>query len=84
MQLEDSKEFKCSSDHDKFWRDDAHKLLTRWEDMKQYPPRLSLGIVRTQQAQEPLRTDVTVNGVEPELKIRMIAPPYSGIKNIIL
>ena len=77
-------EFKRSSDQDKFWRDDAHKLLTQWEDMRQYPPHLSLVIVRTQDAWEPLRTDVTVNGVEPELKILMIAPPYSGIKNIIL
>ena len=78
MKLEDSEKFKCSSDHDKFWRDDAYKLLTQWEDMRQYPPHLSLGIVRTQQAQEPLRTDVTVKGVKPELQIRMIAPPYSG------
>ena len=69
---------KCSSESDKFWRDHAHKLLKRWEGMKQYPPRLSMEILRTQQAQEPLRTDVTVNGVEPELKIRMIAPPYLG------
>ena len=70
---------KCSGDCDKFWRDCAHKLLKRWEDMKQYPPRLSLEIVRAGNAQEPLRTDVTVTGVEPELEIRMIAPPYLGL-----
>ena len=69
---------KCCGDSKKFWNDRAYKVLKQWEDMKQYPPRLSLEIVRTQQAQEPLRTDVTVNGVEPELKIRMIAPPYLG------
>ena len=69
---------KCSGDFDEFWRNRAHKLLKQWEDMKQYPPRLSLEVVRTQQAREPLRTDVTVNGVEPELKIRVIAPQYSG------
>ena len=69
---------KCSCDSDQFWRDRAHKLLKQWEDMKQYPPRLSLEILRTQQAWEPLRTDVTVNGVKPELKIRIIAPPYLG------
>ena len=69
---------KCSGDFDEFWRNHAHKLLKQWEDMKQYPPRLSLEILRTQQAQEPLRTDVKVNGVKPELKIRVIAPPYSG------
>ena len=61
-----------------FWRDHAYKVLKQWEDMKQYPPRLSLEILRTQQARESLRTDVTVNGVEPELKIQVIAPPYSG------
>ena len=69
---------KCSSDSDQFWQDRAHKLLKQWEDMKQYPPRLSLEILRTENAQEPLRTDVTVNGVETELKFRMVAPPYSG------
>ena len=69
---------KCSGNFDEFWQDRAHKLLTRWEDMKQYPPRLSLEILRTQQAQEPLRTDVKVNRVKPELKIRMIAPPHLG------
>ena len=69
---------KCSGDSDEFWRDHALKLLKQWEDMRQYPPRLSLEILRAQDAWEPLRTDVTVNGVEPELKIRMIAPPYSG------
>ena len=69
---------KCSGDSNEFWRDHAYKLLKQWEDMKQYPPRLSLEILRTQQAHKRLRTDVTVNGVEPELKIRMIAPPYLG------
>ena len=69
---------KCSGDSDEFWRNRAHKLLKRWEDMKQYPPRLSLEIQRTQDARKRLRTDVKVNGVEPELKVRMIAPPYSS------
>ena len=69
---------KCSGDSNEFWQDHAHKVLKRWEDMKQYPPHLSLEILRTQHAQKRLRTDVTVNGVEPELKIRMIAPPYLG------
>ena len=69
---------KCSGDSDEFWRDHAHKVLKRWEDMKQYPPRLSLEILRTQQARELLRTVILLNGVEPELKIQIIAPPYSG------
>ena len=69
---------ECSGDSDKFWQEDAHKLLKRWEDIKQYPPRLSLEILRTQHAQKRLSTDVIVNGVEPELKIRMNAPPYLG------
>lgn len=72
---------KCPGycDSDEFWRDHAHKLLKQWEDMKQYPPRLSLEILRAQDARKPLKTDVAVNGVEPELTIRMIAPPiYSG------
>ena len=46
--------------------------------MRQYPPRLSLEILRAENAQEPLRTVVTVNGVKPKLRIRMIAPPYLG------
>ena len=69
---------KCSSDSDECWQDHAHKLLKQWEGMNQYPPRLSLQILRTEDAWKPLRTDVTVDGVEPELKIRMIAPPYLG------
>ena len=68
----------CSGDSVEFWQDHAYKLLKRWEDMKQYPPRLSLEILRTQDARKHLRTDVKVNGVKPELKIRMIAPPYSS------
>ena len=49
------------------------------EELHQYPPRLTLEITRTQNAQEHLKTDVTMNGVEPELKIELIASCPSGI-----
>lgn len=42
------------------------KILQELENFKQYPPRLSLEIFRSQHAQEHLRTDVTITGVEPQ------------------
>ena len=70
---------KYSGDASEFWKITAPKMLKRLEDLKQYPPRLSLKITRTQRAQEHLRTVVTVNGVEPQtestqLSIELVAP----------
>ena len=69
---------KCSGDVAKFWNTTAPKMLRQWEELKQYPPRLSLKITRTQRAQEHLKTVVTVNGVEPQtetqLNIELVAP----------
>lgn len=58
---------------DEFWRN-AYITLQQWEKLKQYPPYLSLEIMRTQNACEHLRTDVTVKGVEPEVTIQISAP----------
>ena len=44
-----------------------HKIIQELENFKQYPPRLSLEILRSQHAREHLRTDVTITGVEPQL-----------------
>ena len=70
---------KCSGDLAKFWNTVAPKILQQWEELRQYPPRLSLKITRTQRAQEHLKTVVTVNGVEPlqkkkQLDIDLVAP----------
>ena len=62
-----------------FWRRKAYKVLKQLEELKQYPPRLTLEITRTQKVRENLKTDVLVNGVKPELKIELIAPCPSGI-----
>ena len=43
------------------------EILKQLEDLKQYPPRLSLEVFRSQHAQEHLETDVTINGIEPQL-----------------
>ena len=64
---------RCSGDLYEFWRN-AYKTLQQWEALKQYPPRLSLEITRTQNACEHLKTSVTVKGVEPELTINISAP----------
>ena len=63
----------------RFWRQQAYKILKQLEELNQYPPRLTLEITRTQNAREHLKTDITVNGVEPELKIELTAPCPSGI-----
>ena len=46
----------------------SSEILKQLEDLKQYPPRLSLEVFRSQYAREHLRTDVTINGIEPQLK----------------
>ena len=51
--------------------DDISSRLKQLEDDKQYPPRLSLEVVRSQHAREHLKTDVTINGIEPQLKCRL-------------
>ena len=38
-------------------------LLRRFEELKQYPPRLSLRIIRPHKVQQDLETEVTVKGV---------------------
>ena len=45
----------------------SSEILKQLEDFKQYPPRLSLEVFRSQHAQEYLETDVTMNGIEPQL-----------------
>ena len=42
------------------------EFLRGFEEVKQYPPRLSLRVVRTpHQVQQDLETVVTVDGVDP-------------------
>ena len=45
----------------------SSEILKQFEDLKQYPPRLSLEVFRSQHAQEHLETDVAINGIEPQL-----------------
>ena len=45
----------------------SNEILEQLENHKQYPPRLSLEVFRSQHAREHLRTDVTINGIEPQL-----------------
>ena len=68
---------ECSGDKDAFWQS-AYMRLERLETIMQYPPRLSLEITRTQYAREHLRTNITVNGVMPHLKIELAAPCPAG------
>ena len=46
----------------------SSEILKQLENHKRYPPRLSLEIFRSQHAREHLKTDVTINGIEPQLK----------------
>ena len=69
---------QCSADEDAFWRS-AYRRLQRLETIKQYPPRLSLEITRTQHAREHLRTNIAVDGVKPHLEIELAAPCTAGI-----
>ena len=48
------------------------KILEQLEDLKQYPPRLSLEVFRSQRAREHLMTDVKINGIEPQLICKLI------------
>ena len=45
----------------------SNEILEQLENHKQYPPRLSLEVFRSQHARKHLRTDVTVNGIKPQL-----------------
>ena len=49
----------------------SSEILKQLENHKQYPPRLSLEVFRSQHAWEHLRTDVTINGIEPQLKCQL-------------
>ena len=49
----------------------SSEILKQLENHKQYPPRLSLEVFRSQHAQEHLKTDVTINGIEPQLICRL-------------
>ena len=46
----------------------SSEILKQLENHKRYPPRLSLEVFRSQHAREHLKTDVTINGIEPQLK----------------
>lgn len=59
---------------DKFWRKKAYKILTQLEELQQYPPRITLEIIRSSNAREHLNTCVTVKGIEPELRVSVCAP----------
>lgn len=48
-------------------------LLQQLEEIKDYPPRLILEIVRTEVAQRHLMTDVVVKGVDPQLRTQIYA-----------
>ena len=47
------------------------EILKQLEDAKQYPPRLSLEVIRSQHAREHLRTDVTITGIKQQLSFRL-------------
>ena len=49
------------------------EILKKLENHKQYPPHLSLEVFRSQHAQEHLKADVTINGIEPQLKCQLFA-----------
>ena len=49
----------------------SNEILKWLENHKQYPPRLSLVVLRSQHAREHLRTDVTINGIEQQLKFTL-------------
>ena len=70
---------ECPGDEDAFWRS-AYRRLKRLEMIKQYPPRLSLEVTRTQYAQEHLSTKVMVNGVKPHLQTDLAAPCPIGMQ----
>ena len=53
------------------YRTDNSENLKQLENLKQYPPRLSLEVIRSQYARKHLRTDVTINGIEPPLKCQL-------------
>ena len=70
---------QCSGDEDAFWRS-AYRRLQRLEIIKQYPPRLSLEITRTQHARGHLRTNIAVNGVKSHIEITLAAPCSTGMQ----
>ena len=51
----------------------SNKNLEQLENHKLYPPRLSLEVFRSQHAQEHLKTDIIINGIEPQLKFTLFA-----------
>ena len=51
----------------------SSEILKQLENHKQYPPRLSLEIIRSQHARKHLKTDVTINGIKPQLKCQLFA-----------
>ena len=53
-------------------------FLRRYEKLKEYPPRLSLKVIRTpHEVQQNLVTEVTVDGVNPSVAFGIFAraPP---------
>ena len=51
----------------------SSEILKQLENHKQYPPRLSLEIFRSQHARKHLKTDVAINGIKPQLKCQLFA-----------
>ena len=64
-------------------RQKSSEILKQLEDVKQYPPRLSLEVIRSQHAREHLRTDVTITGIKPQLIFELITL-CPGIECIII
>ena len=60
----------------------SSEILKQLENLKQYPPRLSLKVIRSQHAQKNLWTDVKITGVKPDLicKLFILCP---GMYNYI-
>ena len=52
----------------------AYKEIEKLEKNKIFPPRLTLQVIRKENAQEDLTTEVLVKGVHPELTVSIFAP----------
>ena len=60
----------------------SSEILKQLENRKLYPPRLSLEVFRSQRAREHLITDVTINGIKPQLKCQIFSLCPAGIYRI--
>lgn len=60
----------------------AAHALQQLEEIKVYPPRLSLQIARSEYAREHLNTNVIVKGVDPQAKFQIFTRcPGNGYRD---